>query len=88
MKDYFEKTREESLLYYRGLKEKKDGMVHVDEIIGEYDAVNMEALCLLCMVEERASDAYEKNNVKEDFDCFVRRLREEVFEMRTGKMFQ
>lgn len=88
MKDYFEKTAEESALYYRGLKEKKDGMVHVDEIIGEYDAVNMEALCLLCMVEERASDVYEKKDVKENFDDFVWRLKGEVFEMRTSEIFR
>lgn len=88
MKDYFEKTSEESLLYYIHLKEKEDGLVHIDDIIGEYDAVNMETFWLVCMVNDKAADIYKKKDVKESFGDFVWRLKGEVFAMKTSTMFR
>ena len=88
MKDYFEKTSEESLLYYIHLKEKEDGLVHIDDIVGEYDAVNMDTFWIVCLIQERAAGIYKKMNVKENFDDFVWRLKGEVFEMRTSEIFR
>lgn len=82
MKDFIEKTSYDTRKWYRGIKEKKDGMVHIDDFISEDDAVKCEALTISNMVEDYAYFIHEEKHVEENIGAFIERLKEEVIDMK------